>query len=78
MAKKLIYTKVKQALGLEECKFFVFGSAPLDPAIRKYYFSLNIYLRNGYGMTECTAPQSTTLANKLILDKKEDYNEVGC
>jgi hypothetical protein len=49
----------------------------LDPAIRKYFFSINIYLRNGYGMTECTAPQSGTRADKLILNKNSDYNEVG-
>lgn len=28
-------------------------------------------------MTECTAPQSSTNASKLILNKNEDYNEVG-
>jgi long-subunit acyl-CoA synthetase (AMP-forming) len=50
----------------------------LDPAIRKYFFSINIYLLNGYGMTECTAPQSGTRADKLILNKNSDYNEVGC
>jgi hypothetical protein len=29
-------------------------------------------------MTECTAPQSGTRADKLILNKNSDYNEVGC
>jgi long-subunit acyl-CoA synthetase (AMP-forming) len=61
----LVYNRVKAALGLDACRLFAFGSAPLDPAIRKYFFSLNIFLRNGYGMTECTAPESATDPNLL-------------
>ena len=73
MAKKLVYNKVKAALGLDQCNIFVFGSAPLDPAIRKYFFSLNMFLRNGYGMTECTAPECSTDTQLLTTEKKEDY-----
>lgn len=54
-----------------------FGAAPLDPNIRKYFFSLNFFLRNGYGMTECTAPQNTTDPSRLTLNQFTDYNEVG-
>jgi len=60
LADSLIFSKIKKALGLEQCIFFGYGGAPLDPKVRKYFNTINILLVNGYGMTETTAPQSTT------------------
>ena len=34
LAKSLVYDNVKKALGLEETKYFMYGAAPLSPAIR--------------------------------------------
>ncbi len=58
LAKFLVFNNVKKALGLDQCKFFFFGAAPMDPKIRKYFLSLNIFLINGYGMSESTGPQN--------------------
>jgi len=77
LAKKLVYNRAKAALGLDECEIFGCGGAPLDPAIRKYFFSINFFLRNGYGMTECTAPQNTTDPFNLDLSSTQGYLEVG-
>lgn len=51
MAKTLVFNNVKKALGLEKCEFFFFGAAPMDPKIRSYFLSLNIFLVNSYGMS---------------------------
>jgi long-chain-fatty-acid--CoA ligase ACSBG len=51
LAKKLVFNNIKKALGLDKCKFFLFGAAPLDPKIRSYFLSLNIFLINSYGMS---------------------------
>jgi long-chain-fatty-acid--CoA ligase ACSBG len=51
IAKKIVYNQVKKQLGLDECLYFMFGAAPLDPQIRHYFLSLNIFLVNGYGMS---------------------------
>ena len=60
VADKLVFSKVKEALGLEQSGHFGYGSAPIDPVIRRYFTSLGIPLRNGYGLTETSAPQSNT------------------
>jgi len=36
------------------------GAAPLSPNIRQYFLSLNIYIINGYGMSESTGPQNVS------------------
>lgn len=36
----------------------MFGAAPLSPAIREYFLSLNMFLMNGYGMSECAGAQT--------------------
>jgi len=52
MANKIVYHNVKKALGLEEARYLIFGAAPLNPTIRDYFLTLNMYLINGYGMSE--------------------------
>ena len=55
-----------------------YGSAPLDPNIRKQFHRLGIFLLNGYGMSESTCPQ--TFTDDSILNCKnpdEFYREVG-
>lgn len=73
----LIYNNVKKALGLDKCKYFFFGAAPLDPAIRAYFLSLNFFLVNSYGMSESTGPQNFTDKTSLDISSPEGYREVG-
>ena len=47
----------------------MYGSAPLDPQIRQYFLSLNIFLINSYGMSESTGPQN--FSNKNAFDYKD-------
>jgi len=56
LAKKVVFHNVKKALGLEEARDLVFGAAPLNPDIREYFMSLNMSLKNGYGMSESSGP----------------------
>lgn len=68
---------MKKQLGLDECKYFLFGAAPLDPQIRHYFLSLNFFLINSYGMSESTGPQN--FSNKDAFDYKNlaSLREVG-
>ena len=77
LAKKLIFDKVKNALGLDQAVYFGFGAAPLDPVVRRYLLSMNFLLLNVYGMTETTGPHSGTAALKFNPKAPEDYFEVG-
>lgn len=58
LAKFLVYNNVRKALGLDEAKYLIFGAAPLAPHIREYFMSLGMSLINGYGMSECSGPQT--------------------
>lgn len=54
IAKKLIFSKWKEALG-GNIKFLVSGSAPLQPILIKIFTAAGIPVFEGYGMTE-TSP----------------------
>jgi long-chain-fatty-acid--CoA ligase ACSBG len=78
IAKSIILNRIKEALGLDQCKFFFFGAAPMDPSIRSYFLSLNIFLINSYGMSESTGPQNFTDKTSLdYLGPPEAFREVG-
>ncbi len=55
VAPKLVGNKVKQALTGGKLRFFISGSAPLDPKVSKGFRRLGIGLLEGYGLTE-TSP----------------------
>ena len=78
LANLLVYKNVKKALGLDECLYFFYGAAPLDPTIRRYFLSLNFFLINSYGMSESTGPQNMTHEDTLDFHGPlEGFREVG-
>lgn len=76
IAKKLIYNNVKKALGLEEARTYAFGAAPMSIATREYFLSLNFFLTNAYGMSECAGPQ--TFTNPLNYDNFDHEMMASC
>lgn len=58
VGKKVIYKKVKEALGLDRCVSFFSGAAPISIDVLKYFLSLDIVILELYGMSEVTGPQS--------------------
>ena len=58
LGKKAIYVKVKEALGLDRCHCFFSGAAPIHKDIMKYFLSLDIVIRELYGMSETTGPHT--------------------
>jgi long-subunit acyl-CoA synthetase (AMP-forming) len=67
---------VKQALGLDRVKQFIFGAAPLSNDIRFYFLTLGIPLNNAYGMSECAGPATIT-EQTLLFPEKEYMREAG-
>lgn len=59
-AKWLVFDRVKEALGLNRCRLFVNGAAPLNTDIKKYFLSLDIPLIEAYGMSECSGCHTIT------------------
>ena len=54
--KFLVYKTVKKRLGLNNSKFVIYGAAPLSLSTRQFFFDLNIFLNNLYGMSETAGP----------------------
>jgi long-chain acyl-CoA synthetase len=50
-----VYRALKQRLGLRNCKSLVSGSAPIAPAVLKFFMAIGVPIYEGWGMTETTA-----------------------
>lgn len=54
MAQKLVISKVKAALGLDNVTMAASGAAPISRTTLEFFASLGIPIHEGYGMTETT------------------------
>ncbi len=51
---KLVYSKAKEAMGLDRCRFMFSSAAPLSPKIAEYFSGLGMQILQLYGQSECT------------------------
>ena len=58
LAKKLVFSKVKENLGFDQCKILGVGAAPMSRETFEYFLSLDIPLLECYGMSETSGPQT--------------------
>jgi len=49
-----VLVKIKEQLGLDQCKFGLTGAAPIRVDTLEYFGSLGIQINEVYGMSECT------------------------
>ncbi|MHC4830831.1 MAG: AMP-dependent synthetase/ligase, partial [Planctomycetota bacterium] len=52
LANKLVLSKIRAKLGLDELKLAVTGAAPIAVATLDFFASLGVVIHEGYGMTE--------------------------
>lgn len=69
IANLLVLTKIKKALGLDQCNAFFYGAAPLRQSSVDYFSSLDMTLFNIYGMSETAGGHTTQQFSKFRLDK---------
>ena len=67
LANKLVFSKVKEALGLNRARYCITAAAPINPEIISFFNSLDVPLFELYGQSEDCGPTSTNLphANKV-------------
>lgn len=53
-ADKLVYSKLRYALGMDRIKLFINGGGPLALDIDRFFNAIGVNLHNGYGLTETT------------------------
>lgn len=58
LADRLVYSKVRQALGLDRLRFAVSGAAPISREIIEFMSGLGVVIREVYGQSEDTGPTS--------------------
>ena len=56
VAKKIVFDKVRQRLGLDRARLTVTSAAPISRDTLEFFLALGIPLLEVYGMSECTGP----------------------
>lgn len=72
VAKLLILNKIHKTLGLDKCRSFFSGAAPITKETLEFFLSIGLPLTEVYGMSETTGPHSigSSWANRMT--------SVGC
>lgn len=68
---KLIFSKLKVAMGFERTRVFGSAGAPLLPEIHDFFWGMNMQIRKGYGLTE-TSPVLNVDGDPSIMPIKSD------
>jgi len=55
LANKLVISKIKEALGLDQLQVALSGAAPISVSTLEFFASIGLPIHEGYGMTETTA-----------------------
>lgn len=61
LADKLVFSKVREKLGLDRCRLFVSTAAPISLDTLEFFLSFGIPITEVYGMSECTGPGTISL-----------------
>ncbi len=69
LAGKLVFSKVKLALGLDRCRIQVTSAAPISRSTLEFFLSLNIPIYEVFGMSECTGPGTISTPEKWATGK---------
>jgi long-chain acyl-CoA synthetase len=64
LAKKLVFGKLKQAIGLGRARLCVSGAAPIAKEVLEFFASLDIIIHEVYGQSEDTGPTSFNLPGR--------------
>ena len=58
LARRLVLSRLKAAMGLDRVQIFVSGAAPIAPSTLRFFASLDILIREVYGLSETSGPST--------------------
>jgi long-chain acyl-CoA synthetase len=67
LANKLVFSKLKPAIGLGRARVCVSGAAPISREVLEFFAGLDIIVREVYGQSEGSGPTSTNRAGQTKL-----------
>ncbi|HEY8432921.1 MAG TPA: long-chain fatty acid--CoA ligase [Sandaracinaceae bacterium] len=64
LAKKLVFDKLKQAIGLDAATSLISGAAPISREVIEFFASLDLVVQEIYGQSEGSGPTSFNLVGR--------------
>ncbi|MBJ8344616.1 long-chain fatty acid--CoA ligase [Antrihabitans sp. YC2-6] len=65
LADRLVLSKVRAELGMDQVRLAVTGAAPIPPEVHEFILGLGVPLCEGWGMSECTAAVTVNRPNRI-------------
>jgi long-subunit acyl-CoA synthetase (AMP-forming) len=69
VADRLVFSKVRARLGLDEARMLVVSAAPIAKETLDFFQSLGLPIMEVYGMSECTGPTTMSLPGRYRLGR---------
>lgn len=69
LASKLVFSKVRERLGLDRARVCATSTAPIAMDTLRFFVSLGIPIMEVYGMSECTGPATFSYPDRYRLGK---------
>ncbi|MCB9733915.1 MAG: AMP-binding protein [Deltaproteobacteria bacterium] len=69
LADKLVFSKVKERLGLDRCRFQITSAAPIGRDTLEFFLSLGVPIYEVYGMSECSGPATISTPGRYKTGK---------
>ncbi len=64
LAEKLVFSKVRERLGLDRCRIQITSAAPISKSTLEFFLSLGLPIMEVYGMSECTGPATISMPHR--------------
>jgi long-subunit acyl-CoA synthetase (AMP-forming) len=69
LAERLVFSKVRERLGLDAARMLVVSAAPIAKETLDYFQSLGLPIMEVYGMSECTGPTTMSIPQRYRLGR---------
>ena len=66
MANRLVFSKLKEAIGLDQATVLVSGAAPISKEVIDFFGSLDLFVQEIYGQSEDSGPTTFNLPGRAL------------